>query len=462
MRGDSVDNPGVARWARIESRWVGVVSLLAAVGALACSERPRVVVPTRAGDAVDEGGSSVGEALPNEVPVDPLVPAPITVRIDELPAPFATDSAQKSPDVVPMPPGARLSVPKGFRVQIFADGLERPRWLALAPDGAVLVTETRENRIRRLEDRDGDGAVDERSVFADAGDGVDIPFGMAFGQGAFFLGNSDEVLRYGFSDEQRALEGAPVRIATLPGGGYNQHWTRNVVVSPDKKKLFVSIGSASNADVEELPRASIQEMNLDGTEQRTWAHGLRNPVGLAFHPATGELYTTVNERDGLGDDLVPDFFTRVRAGEFYGWPFAYLDPGHLDPRRTRDGRSERPDLVAKTQTPDVLFQAHSAALGLVFYEGGPFPARYHQGAFVAFRGSWNRDSGTGYKLVFIPFEGGRPVGHYEDFLTGFLVDPEGPTTWGRPVGLLALPDGSLLFTEEMNGRIFRVSYPADV
>lgn len=200
-------------------------------------------------------------------------------------------------------------------------------------------------------------------------------------------------------------------------------------------------------------------MNLDGSNQQTFAFGLRNPVGLDFHPKTGELYATVNERDKLGDDLVPDYLTRVQKGEFYGWPYAYLTPNKLDPRHVQKGKSKRPDLAARTQTPDVLFQAHSAALGLQFYDGQTFPEKYRNGAFVAFRGSWNRDRGTGYKIVFVPFNANnRPQGYYEDFLTGFLLNPAGPTTWGRPVGLLVLPDGSLLFTEEANNRIYRIQY----
>jgi glucose/arabinose dehydrogenase len=219
------------------------------------------------------------------------------------------------------------------------------------------------------------------------------------------------------------------------------------------------VGSQSNVDEEPLPRASVQIMNLDGSNQQTFASGLRNPVGLDFHPTTNQLYATVNERDGLGDDLVPDYLTRLQQGEFYGWPYAYLIPKNLDPRQTQNGKSKRPDLVAKTKTPDVLFQAHSAALGLQFYDGKTFPERYRNGAFVAFRGSWNRDRGTGYKIVFVPFgSNGRPQGYYEDFLTGFLINPSVPTAWGRPVGLLVLPDGSLLLTEEANNRIYRIQY----
>jgi glucose/arabinose dehydrogenase len=329
----------------------------------------------------------------------------------------------------------------------------------LTPSGDVLVTETAANRIRLLRDTDGDGVADVNKTFATAANGVDIPFGMTFAAGSFFLGNTGAVRRFGYTNGQQQLTGTGRKIADLTPGGYNQHWTRNVVASPDKTKLFVTIGSASNVDEEPLPRASIQVMNLDGSNQQTFAYGLRNPVGLDFHPTTGEPYTTVNERDGLGDDLVPDYFTRVQQGQFYGWPYAYLTPYRVDPRQTIKNRSKRPDLVAQTQTPDVLFQAHSAALGLKFYKGQTFPKQYQNGAFVAMRGSWNRNQGTGYKVVFVPFKAdGRPKGYYEDFLTGFLINPSGPTTWGRPVGLLVLPDGSLLVTEEANNRIYRIQY----
>ncbi|MGB7085453.1 MAG: PQQ-dependent sugar dehydrogenase, partial [Phormidesmis sp.] len=234
-----------------------------------------------------------------------------------------------------------------------------------------------------------------------------------------------------------------------------------VVVSPTGDQLYVSVGSRSNASEEPLPRASVQVMGLDGSNQQIFASGLRNPVGLDFHPQTQALYTTVNERDGLGDDLVPDYFTRIQAGEFFGWPYAYLSPENLDPRQLVDGVSTAPEKASETRSPDVLFQSHSAALGLQFYDGSTFPERYQNGAFAAFRGSWNRSAGTGYKLVFIPFDEGRPLGGYEDFLTGFLTDPSGPTTWGRPVGLLVLPDGSLLFTDEGNDRIYRIQYEAN-
>ncbi|MFB8787311.1 MAG: sorbosone dehydrogenase family protein [Potamolinea sp.] len=398
-------------------------------------------------------------ATKNVVPTERLTPKISRISLRNLPAPYATNSASKSPNVVPIPKNATLKVPVGFQVNVYAEGLEAPRWLALTPTGDVLVTETRANRIRLLRDTNGDGVADVNKTFATAQNGVDIPLGMTFAGNFFFLGNTGAVLRFPYIKGQQQLQGKGQQIAELTPGGYNQHWTRNVVASPDGKKLYVTIGSKSNADEEPLPRASIQVMNLNGSNQQTFAYGLRNPVGVDFHPTTGELYTTVNERDGLGDDLVPDYLTSVQQGKFYGWPYAYLAPNLLDPRHVVNGKSKRPDLAAQTQTPDVLFQSHSAALGLQFYDGKTFPQRFRNGAFVAFRGSWNRNQGTGYKVVFVPFdEAGKPKKYYEDFLTGFLIDPSGPTTWGRPVGLLVLPDGSLLVTEEVNNRIYRIQY----
>jgi len=400
---------------------------------------------------------SVATATQNNIIIKPLSPQPIRINLEDLPPPFHSESASKSPQVIPIPNNPVLNVPPGFKVNIFAENLDNPRWLALTPDGDVLVTETKQNRIRLLKDTNKDGVADQITTFADSKNGLNIPFGMAFSPGYFFLGNTDEVRRYSYNNQQQ-LTGTGEKIAELPGGGYNQHWTRNVIVSPNNQKLYVSIGSKTNVSEENPPRASVQVMNLDGSNQQTFAYGLRNPVGLDFHPETKELYTTVNERDGLGDDLVPDYFTRIRSGEFYGWPYSYFTPNNLDPRHVQNGQSVRPDLVKKTLKPDVLFQAHSAALGLQFYDGNTFPEPYKKGAFVAFRGSWNRNSGTGYKLVFIPFNQGRPQGYYEEFLTGFLVNPAIPETWGRPVGLLVLPDGSLIFTEESNGWIYRVQY----
>ncbi len=425
-------------------------------------------------------------AVPGRVATEPLRPTVTRITLDQLPAPDASESARKTPEVVPPPPGATLRVPEGFVVQLFAERLPNARWLRETPDGRVLVAQSRDDRITALSDADGDGVAESRALFAGDRNELDAPFGMAFAGQHFYLGNQDEVRRYPWREGQARLEGAGERIIELPGGGYRQHWTRNVVVSPDGRRLFVSIGSRSNDDPEPEPRATVQVMDLDGSNRsgaerrhadspearsaggprsdrwnlRTFASGLRNPVGLDFQPETGALYATVNERDGLGDDLVPDYLARLEDGAFYGWPWAYLAPHLLDPRLTTgEGESARPALSARTRTPEVLFQAHSAALGLAFYDRDAFPARYRGGAFVAFRGSWNRSRGTGYKIVFVPFEGGRPTGAYEDFVTGFLIDPTVPRTWGRPVGVLVRTDGSLLFTDETGGRVYRVSYP---
>lgn len=398
----------------------------------------------------------------SKIPVQHFDPQPIQLTVDQLPPP-GKDSADKHPQVVPPPSGAKLKVPAGFTVNVFADDVQQARWLALTPDGDVLCSSGRTNDIYLLKDANADGVAEERSLFLDEKRGANLPFGMTFARDGdewyFFVANTDGVLRYPYKQGQTELGSKFKKITDLPGEGYNQHWTRNVRVTPSGDKLFVTVGSKTNVDQEGPPRASVLRMNLDGSERVVFGSGLRNPVGLDFHPVTGEVYVTVNERDKIGDDLVPDYLTRVREGEFFGWPYAYLTPKNLDPRRSKNGRSEKPELAAKTVTPDVLFQAHSAALGLAFSTTEKFPAKYHNGAFAAFRGSWNRSEGTGYKLVFVPFDGSnRPEGHYEDFLTGFLVEPKKPATWGRPVGLVFAKDGSLLFTEEGNSRIYRVSY----
>ncbi|NJM66661.1 MAG: sorbosone dehydrogenase family protein [Acaryochloris sp. RU_4_1] len=381
------------------------------------------------------------------------------IKAAELPKPYASLSASQPPQVIPRPQNARLVVPTGFQVSIFAKGLSRPRWLAVAPNGDVLVAESYDHRIRVLRDLDKDGQAEGNTVLLS---NLNQPLGMTFApdQRFLYVANTDAVVRFPYTVGQTQINSTPQVVTTLPGQGYRQHWTRNLRFSPDGKRLFISVGSRSNAEEEELPRASIQVITLQqGSAQpsfgslQTYAAGLRNPVGLDFHPQTQQLYTTVNERDGLGDDLVPDYLTSVKTNGFYGWPYTYLGKNR-DPRLP-----ERPQLTARTLVPEVLFQAHSAALGLVFYTGKQFPSTYHHDAFVAFRGSWNRSQGTGYKVVRVPFDKqGKPKGYYEDFVTGWLADPKVPTAWGRPVGLAVAVDGALLIADEPGGVIWRVSY----
>jgi glucose/arabinose dehydrogenase len=441
--------------------WLGLFLLL-----ISCTTRETASVSDS--DKIKTSGkisdnNSVAEVPKKEtITTKILEPTPIRIILGDLPKPYATESASKSPNVIPVPGNPVLNVPKGFQVNVFADNLNRPRWMTLTPEGDVLVAESYDNRLRRLADRDRDGVAEINQVFATSDNGINQPLGMAFVGNAFYVANTNNVLRFDYQSGQTQLKAVGKEITQLTPGGYNQHWTRNLVVSPDGKHLYVSVGSETNASPEELPRASIQVMNLDGSAKKTYAYGLRNPVGMDFHPVTKELYTTVNERDLLGDDLVPDYFTRVKEGGFYGWPYAYLSPNLLDPRLVNNNQREKPDLAAKTLTPDVLFQSHSAALGLQFYDGQQFPQRYRNGAFVAFRGSWNRDRATGYKIVFVPFgANNRPLGYYEDFLTGFLTNPSNPDTWARPVGLLVLPDGSLLLAEDGNSQIYRISGATD-
>jgi glucose/arabinose dehydrogenase len=379
----------------------------------------------------------------------------IQVRVEDLPSPYASNSASQPPQVIPRPAGAKLQVPPGFTAQIFAQGLSQPRWLTVAQNGDVLLAESYDNRIRLLRDTNGDGQADVNTIFAE---NLNQPLGMGISpdQQWFYVANTNAVVRFPYQIGQTRLQGQPQQITELPGNGYRQHWTRNLIFSPDGQQLFVSVGSRSNVEPEPLPRASIQVMDLNGRNRQTYASGLRNPVGLAFNPVTGKLFTTVNERDGLGDDLVPDYLTAVQPGAFYGWPYSYLG-ANPDPRLPRN-----PQLEAKTIVPDVLFQAHSAALGLTFYTGKQFPSAYHNDAFVAFRGSWNRSAGTGYKIVRVPFDDqGQPEGHYEDFVTGWLVEPRVPSVWGRPVGVAIATDGSLLITDEPGGIIWRISYTAN-
>lgn len=380
-------------------------------------------------------------------------PAVFRVSPADLPPPFATKSAFRASRAVAQPTGARLSVPKGFRINVFAEGdFRNPRWMALAPNGDVFLSDARANAIIVLRDKDKDGVAEERFTFAD---NLSQPFGMAFYKDWFYVANTDSVVRFRYTSGQTRAEGAPERLVELTPGGYNQHWTRNILFSRDGSRMFVSIGSATNVDVEADPRrAAISVYDPDGKNHRIFASGLRNAIGLAWNPKTGELWTAVNERDGLGDDLVPDYVTSVKEGGFYGWPYSYIGQNE-DPRR----KGENPELVKKAIVPDVLLTSHVAALGIQFYSAKMFPKEYQGDAFVALHGSWNRQKLSGYRVIRVRFRDGKLVGNeFEDFVSGWLPDENSNEVWGRPVGLLVAADGSLLITDDGGKKVWRVSY----
>jgi glucose/arabinose dehydrogenase len=385
-------------------------------------------------------------------PRRPPTPGHYDITPASLPPPAVAQGPRNFPNIVPRPTGANLTLPPGFTISEFAEGdLKKPRWMALAPNGDVFVAESEEGRIRILRDTNGDGKVDERFEFAR---GLSRPFGMAFWRDYLYVGNTDAVVRFKYKAGQIKAEGEAEKIASLPMNGYREHWTRNVLFSPDNSKLYVTVGSQSNVDAESDPlRAAISEYNPDGSGHKIYASGTRNPIGLAFYPGTRTLWAAVQERDLLGDDLVPDYLTSIRDGGFYGWPFSYTGSNE-DPRR----KGERPELVKKALVPDVLIQAHSAVLGLTFYTGRMFPAAYRGDAFLALHGSWNRSKRTGYKIIRVRFKNGKPVGGYDDFITGWMMGEESREVWGRPVGLLVLKDGSMLIADDGANKIWRVAY----
>lgn len=377
------------------------------------------------------------------------------VKIENLPKPYQTESASRSSSLVPQPKNAELKMPNGFRINQFAENFSQPRVMALAPNGDVFVADSSADKIIVLRDKNKDGKSDERFTFAD---GLNQPFGMAFQNGFLYVANTDNVVRFVYQSGQTKAAAEPEKIIDLPIEGYNQHWTRNITFSPDGSKLYVSVGSQSNADIEPTGRAAISEYDADGKNGRIYASGLRNPVGIAFNPTTKVLYTTVNERDGLGDDLVPDYLTSVKENGFYGFPYSYLGQ-NIDPRRAKDIKGDVPNMVKNSIMPEVLFESHSAALGLLFYNGKAFPAEYQGDAFVAMHGSWNRQKLTGYKIVRVRFKDGKPLENaYEDFVSGWLPDENSNKVWGRPVGLLIAADGSLLITDDGAKKIWRVSH----
>ena len=366
-----------------------------------------------------------------------------------LPKPYSTPAVDNSSEIVARPAGALPKVPEGFVVSVFAKSVPHARWMTIAPNGDVFLAESDAGRVTVLRPSvDGTHAA-RISTFAS---GFDRPHGLAIRHGALYVADVKSIWRLPYSNGALTGTGKREHLAdTTPAGGVG-HFTRDIVFD-SKGDLFLTIGSRGNVGEIPLPYASVVKVNSDGT-LTNFSSGLRNPVGIAFYPGTDDLYVTVNERDGLGDNLPPDYLTRIRQGDFFGWPYAYVGP-HPDP----DYGRKRPDLVAKTKTPDVLFQPHSAPLGLVFYEGGQFPAEYRGDAFVALHGSWNSAHPTGYKVVRIKFANGRPQNGYENFATGFWDGKSSPAlVWGRPVGLAVAKDGSLLIADDAGGTVWRVAY----
>jgi glucose/arabinose dehydrogenase len=401
------------------------------------------------------------------------------VAAADLPSPFATESAATRSRIVPRPAGAMPQAPAGFAVNLFAEDLIEPRTIRVAPNGDVFVVESRAGRVHLFRGMTDSGKGRQETVFAS---GLHEPYGIAFYPPGndpqwLYVANTDSIVRFAYRGDLQPAGKPETVVAALPSsrpqdldavraydaaveGGHappdHGHWTRDLVFSPDGTRMFVAVGSASNNDdPDEYPReehrAAILEYAPDGTFVKVYASGIRNPSGIAIDPTTGLLWTSVNERDGLGDDLVPDYITHVEEGGFYGWPYFYIGP-HVDPRQA----GKHPELQAKTIVPDVLLQSHTASLQMIFYGGAQFPAEYRGDIFASQHGSWNRKVRSGYEVVRVPLDQGRSDGVYEDFLTGFLT-PEGDV-WGRPVGVGVASDGSLLVSDDGSGSIWRVAW----
>ena len=369
--------------------------------------------------------------------------ADLPVNWTELPKPFDTPSAHNLPRVVSKPEGAQLQVPAGFTVEEYLSGFSGPRFMLLGPGNEIVVSDIDDGTVYVLRDKNKQVLMED----------LDQPYGLAFHKDWLYIAEATAVKRYRYDREALKVVGKGKEVVSLHkfGGG---HATRTILFDSRGEKLYLSVGSGSNVDSGEPPmRAAISRFDPNGSGHEIYANGVRNAVGMRWYPGTETLWVTVQERDGLGDDLVPDYLTRVQAGGFYGWPYAYIGP-HPDPRR-----KDAPEgIVNKTLYPDVLLGAHVSALDLLFYTGAQFPEKYRGGCFIAMHGSWNRSKRVGYKIAFVLFREGKPVSGPEDFLTGWMLDPERPEVWGRPVGLLQLADGSLLVSDDGGGKIWRVFY----
>ena len=419
---------------------------------------------------VDTPRAASAPAAASLTPISaPPPPAPFTdfrfempgvvhrISVGDLPAPYATRSAGNAPAIVSRPADAWPKAPEGFRVQLYSAGLATPRVIHVAPNGDVFVAESGGGRIRAFRGLNADGRPERSEVFAG---GLTQPYGFAFyPAGAdpqwIYVADTDSVVRFPYRIGDLRATGAGQRIVDLPHGA--GHWTRDLVFSADGKTLFVAVGSGSNVDDPDVTpaeqhRADILAFDPDGSHLRVYASGIRNPSGLAIDPQGGQLWCVVNERDGLGDNLVPDYITSVREGGFYGWPWWYMGP-HQDPRHA----GKHPELRERVITPDVLLQPHSAPLQLAFYQGEQFPDEYRGDIFASAHGSWNKAVRTGYEIVRVPLRHtGRAGGGYQDFLTGFAL--ANGQVWGRPVGVTTASDGALLVTDDGSNSIWRISY----
>ena len=367
----------------------------------------------------------------------------------KLPPPYATPSVNNPPRVVTRPNGARLQVPHGFEVEEYATGFETPRYMLMGPGGEILLSDSEAGAVYVLVDKNKSYKDPERKKILS---GLDRPYGLALWKDYLYVGERTAIKRYKY-DARNMAAGPGEEIISLknfrPG-----HWTRSLLFDRKGEKLYVGIGSGSNVNTGEDPmRAAINRFNPDGSGHEIYASGTRNSIGIHWYPGTDTLWAAVQERDALGDDLVPDYFTHIQPGGFYGWPYAYAGP-HEEPRH----KGERPDLVAKTIAGDIQLQSHVAVLDFLFYTGKQFPAEYQGGAFLAFHGSWNRAQRVGYSVAFIPFKNARPSGPVRDFMTGWMVSPESREVWGRPVAVMQLPDGSILVSDDGGKKIWRIHY----
>lgn len=372
----------------------------------------------------------------------------LPVNWKELPKPFHSESARNQPEVISRPEGAELNLPAGFAIEEYMSGFDRPRFMLQGPNNEILLSDS--------------GARGEATgiVYVLNGknktkiiEGLDRPYGLAMKDDWLYVAEPTSVKRYKYDAKSMKVNGAGTEIISLDGFGRG-HWTRSLLFNADKSKLYVTVGSGSNIDMGEDPmRAALHRYNPDGTGHETVATGLRNIIGLRWNPGTEDLWAAVQERDGLGDDLVSDFLVEIDEGGFYGWPIAYTGP-HKEPRHENVDMAK----VKSTVYPDVLLGAHVAVLDILFYTGNQFPEKYRGGMFLAFHGSWNRAERTGYKIAYIPFKDGKPQSGPQDFLTGWMLDPDKREVWGRPVGLLQMPDGSLLVTDDGGSKIWHITY----